>query len=99
MVDNQAFTKRRMSSDLIINAPPFFCLFSKGKKITKPQGVTSLCEAQLHSKGVAFSSHLHSNRRFALLVKRSACAAREAAPFLLCQGYGGQVGSKDVQIL
>ena len=25
MIDNQAFTKRRMSSDLIINAPPFFC--------------------------------------------------------------------------
>ena len=24
MVDYQAFTKRRMSSDLIINAPPFF---------------------------------------------------------------------------
>ena len=26
MVDNQAFTKRRMSSDLIINAPPFLYL-------------------------------------------------------------------------
>ena len=24
MVDNQAFTKQRMSSDLITNAPPFF---------------------------------------------------------------------------
>ena len=26
MVDYQIFTKWRMSSDLIINAPPFFCL-------------------------------------------------------------------------
>ena len=26
MVDNQEFTKRRMSSDLIINAPPFLYL-------------------------------------------------------------------------
>ena len=26
MVDNQVFTKRRMSSDLIINAPPFLYL-------------------------------------------------------------------------
>jgi len=32
VIDNQIFTKRRMSSDLIINAPPFFCLFSKAKK-------------------------------------------------------------------
>ena len=26
MFDNKVFTKQRMSSDLIINAPPFFCL-------------------------------------------------------------------------
>jgi len=30
------------------------------------------------------------------LVKRSACAAREVAPFLLRQGCGGQAGSKEV---
>ena len=28
---------------------------------TKPQGFSSLREAQLHSKGAAFSSHLHKN--------------------------------------
>ena len=62
----------------------FFC--SK-KWRTKPQGFTSLCEAQLHSKGAAFSSHLHQipeallvkTLHFIPLVKRSACTAREVA--------------------
>ena len=35
----------------------FFARF--GQKNTKPQGFTSLREARLHSKGAAFSSHLH----------------------------------------
>ena len=39
--------------------PPHFFAQILGKKITKPQGFTSLREAQLHSKGTAFSSHLH----------------------------------------
>ena len=44
----------------------FFCQKNGG---TKPQGFTSLCrQAQLHSKGAAFSSHLHKKRE-ALLVK------------------------------
>ena len=69
--------KRRKGFDSQINPPPFFCLFSKGKKITKPKGFTSLREAQLHSKGAAFSSHLHSNRRFALLMKSLLAVACE----------------------
>ena len=44
---------------MLKNALSFFCLFSEGKKITKTEGFTSLREAQLHSKGAAFSSHLH----------------------------------------
>ena len=56
---------------------PFFCLDPKAKK-TKTQVFTSLCVAQLHSKGAAFSSlprrnamepgHLHKNKED-LLVK------------------------------
>jgi len=34
----------------------FFCQKNGG---TKTQVFSSLCEAQLHSKGAAFSSHLH----------------------------------------
>ena len=41
-----------------LHSPHFFAQIL-GKKITKPQGFTSQCEAQLHSKGTTFSSHLH----------------------------------------
>ena len=60
-------------------------IFFAKKWRTKTQVFSSLCEAQLHSKGAAFSSHLHKKREallvktrhFIPLVKRSACAARE----------------------
>ena len=51
-------------------SPPFFCL---KKWRTKPQGFSSLREAQLHSKNEVFSSHLHKNRE-SLLVKSFAFA-------------------------
>ena len=41
----------------------------KGKKNTKPQGFTSQCGAQLHSKASGFSLRLHRCFSFALLEK------------------------------
>jgi hypothetical protein len=50
---------------------------------TKPQGFTSLCrQAQLHSKGAAFSSHLHQIPE-ALLVKSLPVVACEDVPLTL----------------
>ena len=60
MLDNQAFIKVRMSSDLIINAT----LFLPKKWRTKPQGFTSRF-LQLAASGNRKSSSL--NNRYALI--------------------------------
>ena len=57
--------------------PPLSAIFFAKKWRTKPQGFTSLCrQAQLHSKGAAFSSHLHQTPE-ALLVKSRPVVACE----------------------
>ena len=48
--------------------PSLSAIFFAKKWRTKTQVFSSLCEAQLHSKGAAFSSHLHQIPE-ALLVK------------------------------
>jgi len=72
-----------------------FC-FQKWR--TKPQGFTSLREAQLHSKGAAFSSHLHPVPRCCNYLKWACRSAQRAHP--ICgSGAGIPRGTRDLSRL
>ena len=62
----------------------FFC---QKKWRTKTQVFSSLCEAQLHSKGAAFSSHLHQTpEKTYLLVHRSLVRRwMKSLPLVACE--------------
>ncbi len=60
--------------------PTLSAIFFAKKWRTKTQVFSSLCEAQLHSKGAAFSSHLHQIPE-ALLVKTLPVVACEDVSF------------------
>ena len=63
--------------------PSLSAIFFPKKWRTKTQVFSSLCEAQLHSKGAAFSSHLHQKREALLACPAIArrATADEDAPF------------------
>ena len=68
MAESNSLLNCRTGNRTAGSNPALSAIFLPKKWRTKPQGFTSLCEAQLHSKGAAFSSHLHKKRE-ALLVK------------------------------